>query len=414
VIRSAAEYGVTLFDTAEAYGPFTNEDLVGEALAPVRDQVNIATKFGFHINERGETVGLNSRPAHIREVVEASLKRLRTDRIDLLYQHRVDPSVPMEDVAGAVKDLIAEGKVKHLGLSEASAANVRRVHAVQPLAAVQDHYSLWMREPEQNKFAVCEELGIGLVAWGPLGQGFLTGKITRDMKFDDPNDLRKDFPRFTPEALEANFKVVDFLNGLAARKGITPAQIALAWLLAQRPWIVPIPGGTRIEHLDDNLPAVDVELTREDLAEIDAAFATSRVLRFRRRSTRRSTADDGTATAGGRHGGAVDGNRFGSCPWSSPRFGNGPAGQNKEATMSQIPGTIRRDALRGTFLLPLVSAGLAAPTRPSAARQVRANVPTLVVYFTRTGNTRVVARQIQRLWGRTSSSFARPALSRGL
>ena len=274
VIRSAVDRGVTLFDTAEGYGPFVNEELVGEALQPVRDQVLICTKFGFKINETGEMVGLDSRPEHIRKVVEASLKRLRTDQIDLLYQHRVDPAVPMEDVAGAVKDLIAAGKVKHFGLSEASVANIRKAHAVQPVAAIQDHYSLWMREPEQTKFALCDELGIGLVAWGPLGQGFLTGKITKDMKFDDPNDLRKDFPRFTPEALEANFKVVDFLKDLAARKSITPAQIALAWLLAQKPWIVPIPGGTKIEHLDDNLAAADVELTAEDLREIDEAFAT--------------------------------------------------------------------------------------------------------------------------------------------
>jgi aryl-alcohol dehydrogenase-like predicted oxidoreductase len=274
VIRSAVERGVTLFDTAEAYGPFTNEDLVGEALQPFRDQVLICTKFGFKITGTGETVGLDSRPEHIREVVEASLKRLRTDRIDLLYQHRVDPAVPMEDVAGAVKDLIAEGKVKHFGLSEASAASIRKAHAVQPVTAIQDHYSLWMREPEQTKLALCEELGIGLVAWGPLGQGFLTGAITRGMTFNDPNDLRKDFPRFTPEAMEANFKVVDFLKDLAARKGSSPAQIALAWLLAQKPWIVPIPGGTKVEHLDDNLAAADVELTAADLREIDQAFAT--------------------------------------------------------------------------------------------------------------------------------------------
>jgi aryl-alcohol dehydrogenase-like predicted oxidoreductase len=274
VIRTAVERGVTLFDTAEGYGPFTNEELVGEALEPFRDQVLIATKFGFKINEQREMVGLDSRPEHIRRVVEASLKRLRTNRIDLLYQHRIDPEVPIEDVAGTVKDLIQEGKVKHFGLSEASVQNIRRAHAVQPLAAIQDHYSLWMREPETTKFAVCEELGIGLVAWGPLGQGFLTGKITRDMKFDDPNDLRKDFPRFTPEALEANFKVVDFLKDLAARKGITPARIALAWLLSRKPWIVPIPGGTKLEHLDDNLAASDVEVTADDLREIDEAFAT--------------------------------------------------------------------------------------------------------------------------------------------
>jgi aryl-alcohol dehydrogenase-like predicted oxidoreductase len=274
VIRAAAERGVTLYDTAEGYGPFVNEELVGEALEPLRDQVLICTKFGFKINERSETVGLDSRPEHIRDVVDASLKRLRTDRIDLLYQHRVDPAVPMEDVAGAVKDLIAAGKVKHFGLSEASAQNIRKAHAVQPVTAIQDHYSLWVREPETTKFALCEELGIGLVAWGPLGQGFLTGAITRDMKFDDPNDLRRDFPRFTPDALEANFKVVDFLKDLAAGKGITPAQIALSWLLAQKPWIVPIPGGTKMAHLDDNLAAADVELMTDDLREIDEAFAT--------------------------------------------------------------------------------------------------------------------------------------------
>ena len=274
VIRAGVDRGVTLFDTAEGYGPFVNEQIVGEALEPVRDHVLICTKFGFKINEQGETVGLDSRPEHIREVVEASLTRLRSDHIDVLYQHRVDPTVPIEEVAGAVKGLVEAGKVKHFGLSEASARNIRKAHAVHPVAAIQDHYSLWMREPETTKFAVCEELGVGLVAWGPLGQGFLTGAITRDMKFDDPNDLRKDFPRFTPEALEANFKVVDFLKEFGARRGITPAQIALAWLLAQKPWIVPIPGGTKVEHVDDNLAAADVDLTAEDLREIDKAFAT--------------------------------------------------------------------------------------------------------------------------------------------
>jgi len=273
VIRTAFDRGVTLFDTAEGYGPFVNEELVGEALEPVRDRVLICTKFGFKI-ESDQITGLDSRPTHIREVVDGSLKRLRTDHIDLLYQHRVDPGVPMEDVAGTIKDLIEAGKVKHFGLSEASVQNIRRAHAVQPVTAIQDHYSLWMREPEQSKFSLCEELGIGLVAWGPLGQGFLTGKISRDMTFDDPSDLRKDFPRFTPDALKANFKVVDFLKELAARKGITPAQIALAWLLAQKPWVVPIPGGTRVEHLDDNVPAAEVELTAYDLSEIDQAFAT--------------------------------------------------------------------------------------------------------------------------------------------
>ncbi|CAB3868718.1 aldo/keto reductase [Achromobacter piechaudii] len=274
VIRSAVDRGVTLFDTAEGYGPFVNEELVGEALMGVRNKVQICTKFGFAINERNELIGLDSRPKHIREVVDASLKRLRTDRIDLLYQHRVDPTVPMEDVAGAVADLIAEGKVLHFGLSEASESSIRKAHAVQPVTAIQDHYSLWMREPEHTKFSLCEELGIGLVAWGPLGQGFLTGKITRGMTFDDANDLRKDFPRFTPEAMEANFKVVEFLNDLAVRKASSPARIALAWLLAQKPWIVPIPGGTKIEHLDDNLAAADLELTPDDLREIEAAFST--------------------------------------------------------------------------------------------------------------------------------------------
>jgi aryl-alcohol dehydrogenase-like predicted oxidoreductase len=274
VIRAAVDDGVTLFDTAEGYGPFTNEELVGEALEPVRDGVLVCTKFGFKIDDQGQTVGLDSRPDHIRDVVEASLRRLRTDHIDLLYQHRVDPEVPIEDVAGTVKDLISSGKVRHFGLSEASAATIRKAHAVQPVAAIQDHYSLWMREPEQTKFDVCEELGIGLVAWGPLGQGFLTGAITRGMTFDDPNDLRKDFPRFTPEALEANFKVVDFLRDFAAHKQSTPAQIALAWLLAQKPWIVPIPGATKVTHIDENLAAVEVELTDTDVKEIDNAFET--------------------------------------------------------------------------------------------------------------------------------------------
>jgi aryl-alcohol dehydrogenase-like predicted oxidoreductase len=273
MIRGAFERGVTFFDTAEGYGPFTNEELVGEAIQPIRDQLVLATKFGFKIDASGATVGLDSRPEHIRAVAEASLKRLRTDRIDLFYQHRVDPAVPIEDVAGAVKDLIAEGKVKHFGLSEASAATVRRAHAVQPVTALQNHYSLWMREPEAAILPLCEELGIGFVSWGPLGQGFLTGKISADTQFQDPNDLRSTFPRFTPQALQANFAVVEFLRELAARKGATPAQLALAWLLAQKPWIVPIPGATKLEHLDDNLPAAELALTPEDLREIDAAFA---------------------------------------------------------------------------------------------------------------------------------------------
>jgi aryl-alcohol dehydrogenase-like predicted oxidoreductase len=273
VIRSAVDRGVTLFDTAEGYGPFANEELVGEALQPVRDQVVIATKFGFKIDENGALVGLDSRPDHIREVVDASLTRLRTDHVDLLYQHRVDPEVPMDDVAGAVKGLVEQGKVKHFGLSEAGRDNIRRAHAEQPVAALQNHYSLWQREPEDGTLQMCEELGIGFVAWGPLGQGFLTGKISRDTTFDDPSDLRSIFPRFTKEALDANFAVVDFLIDLAARKNASPAQIALAWLLARKPFIVPIPGGTKVEHLDDNLPAAELQLTSDDMREIDQAFA---------------------------------------------------------------------------------------------------------------------------------------------
>lgn len=271
VIRGAVDRGATFFDTAEGYGPFTNEELVGEALEPLRERLTIATKFGFKL-DGDQIVGLDSRPTRISEVVEASLKRLRTDRIDLLYQHRVDPEVPMEDVAGAVRDLIAEGKVLYFGLSEASVDNIRRAHAVQPVTALQYHYSLWMREPEGELLPLAEEIGAGFVPWGPLGQGFLTGQITRETKFD-ATDLRSTFPRFTPEALEANFAVVDFLKDLAARKGASPAQIALAWLLAQKPWIVPIPGAQALGHLDDNLPAADLALTASDLAEIDAAFA---------------------------------------------------------------------------------------------------------------------------------------------
>jgi aryl-alcohol dehydrogenase-like predicted oxidoreductase len=273
IIRSAFDRGFTFFDTAEGYGPYTNEQLVGEALEPIRDRVVIATKFGFKLDSSGAIVGLDSRPAHIREVVEASLKRLRTDRIDLLYQHRVDPAVPIEDVAGAVRQLIAAGKVKHFGLSEASARTIRLAHAVQPVTALQNHYSLWMREPEAELLGLCEELGIGFVSWGPLGQGFLTGQITPDTKFDDPSDLRSGFPRFTPAALKANFGVVEFLRSLATRKGCTPAQIALGWLLAQRPWIVPIPGATKLEHLDDNLGSAELELDADDLRQIDTAFA---------------------------------------------------------------------------------------------------------------------------------------------
>lgn len=272
MVRSAVERGVTLFDTAEGYGPYTNEGLVGEALQPIRDGVLVATKFGFDINANGETVGLSSRPGHLRKVVEASLRRLRTDHIDVLYQHRVHPDVPMEDVAGTVKELIADGKVRHFGLSEASETSICRAHAVQPVAVIQGHYSLWMREPETKKPGACQGVRIGLVAWGPLGQGLLTGGITRDMRFDNPDDLRADFPRFTSEALQANFAVVDFLEDFGAEKSTSPAQLELAWLLAQKPWVVPIPGGTRLAHLDDNLPAAELELTASDLHRINQAL----------------------------------------------------------------------------------------------------------------------------------------------
>ncbi|OOG45463.1 aldo/keto reductase [Rhodanobacter sp. C01] len=270
--RAAVERGVTFFDTAEAYGPFANEELVGEALAPVRDRVVIATKFGFDIDlQTGERRGgVNSRPEHIKAVAEASLKRLRTDRIDLFYQHRVDPSVPMEDVAGAVRDLIAEGKVRHFGLSEAGAGSIRRAHAVQPVAAVQSEYSLWWRGAEGEILPTLEELGIGFVSFSPLGAGFLTGKIDENTKFES-TDFRTAVPRFSPEALKANMALVDLVRGVAARKGATPAQIALAWLLAQRPWIVPIPGTTKLHRLDENLGALAVDLTAGDLREIEEA-----------------------------------------------------------------------------------------------------------------------------------------------
>ncbi|WP_030160592.1 aldo/keto reductase [Glycomyces sp. NRRL B-16210] len=270
LIRSAVDQGVTFFDTAEVYGPYVNEELVGEALAPVRDQVVIATKFGFDIKPEDQQNGLDSRPEHIREVVEASLRRLGTDRIDLYYQHRVDPDVPIEDVAGAVGDLIAEGKVLHFGLSEAAAATVRRAHAVQPVTALQNEYSLWWRRPEEEILPVLEELGIGLVPYSPLGRGFLTGAITADTVFAE-GDFRNAMPRFAAEAREANGAVVDLLKTIAARKDATPAQIALAWLLAQRPWIAPIPGTRRPERLAENLGAVEVELTAADLAEIGEA-----------------------------------------------------------------------------------------------------------------------------------------------
>ena len=273
VIRAAYEKGVTFFDTAEVYGPFTNEELVGEALAPFRDKVVIASKFGFDLE--GGSGGLNSRPEHIKKVVEASLKRLKTDRIDLYYQHRVDPKVPIEDVAGAIKDLIKEGKVLHFGLSEASARTIRRAHAVQPVTAIQTEYSLMERDPERNGvLETCEELGIGFVPWGPVGMGYLTGKIDAHTKLDPKTDLRSGFDRFSPENLAANMPVVDLLRRFAEKKNATPSQIALAWLMAQKPWIVSIPGTRNIDHLNENLGAINVQLTPADLSEIQTAFST--------------------------------------------------------------------------------------------------------------------------------------------
>jgi aryl-alcohol dehydrogenase-like predicted oxidoreductase len=274
IIRVAAERGVTFFDTAESYGPFTNEELVGEALAPIRDQVVIATKFGWNIDpQTGERrPGLNSRPEHIRVATEGMLKRLKTDHIDLLYQHRVDPEVPIEEVAGTLKDLIAEGKVNHYGLSEAGAQTIRRAHAVHRVTAIQSEYSVWSRDPEAEVLPACEELGIGFVPWSPLGQGFLTGKIDPSTTFDS-SDFRTSFPRFTPEAREANLALVDLLKQIADRKKATPAQVALAWLLAQKPWIVPIPGTTKLHRLEENIGAVAVELTPDDLRDIEKSFA---------------------------------------------------------------------------------------------------------------------------------------------
>ncbi len=275
MIRAAFDGGVTFFDTAEAYGPFTNETLVGEALGPIRDQVVIATKFGFKF-ENGKQAGLDSRPSHIRKVAEASLTRLKTDRIDLLYQHRVDPNVPIEEVAGAVKDLIREGKVKHFGLSEAGAQTIRRAHAVQPVTALQSEYSLWWRQPEPEILPTLEELGMGLVPFSPLGKGFLTGKIDDKTTFD-PTDFRNIVPRFTEENRKANLAFVEWLKTFAERKHATPAQVALAWLLAQRPWIVPIPGTTKRERLAENLGAATIQLTADDLRDIDRAASQIQV-----------------------------------------------------------------------------------------------------------------------------------------
>jgi aryl-alcohol dehydrogenase-like predicted oxidoreductase len=272
LLRAAVERGVNFFDTAEVYGPFTNEELVGEALSPLRDRVVIATKFGFNLNLDGSPgwQGLNSRPERIRQVADASLKRLKIDVIDLFYQHRVDPDVPIEDVAGAVKELIAQGKVRHFGLSEAGVQTIRRAHAVQPVTALQNEYSLWWRKPEEEVLPLLEELGIGLVAYSPLGKGFLTGKIDDGVAFDS-TDFRSTLPRFTPEARKVNQAFVDLLVEIGARKKATPGQIALAWLLAQKPWIVPIPGTTKLHRLDENLAAADIELTPGDLREIDDA-----------------------------------------------------------------------------------------------------------------------------------------------
>jgi aryl-alcohol dehydrogenase-like predicted oxidoreductase len=277
LIRTAVERGITFFDTAEVYGPFTNEELVGEALAPLRDQVVIATKFGFDTSVdpramKGSGPVLNSRPEHIKQVAEASLKRLKIDVIDLFYQHRVDPDVPIEDVAGAVKELIQAGKVRHFGLSEAGIQTIRRAHAVQPVAAVQNEYSLWFRRPEEGLLQMLEELGIGLVPYSPLGKGFLTGKIDESTTFDS-TDFRTTLPRFTTEARKANQALVDLLGQIAALKKATPAQVALAWLLAQKPWIVPIPGTTKLERLDENIGAVSLELTADDLGKIERAAA---------------------------------------------------------------------------------------------------------------------------------------------
>ncbi|WP_295811832.1 aldo/keto reductase [uncultured Apibacter sp.] len=264
IIRTAFEEGITFFDTAEAYGPFTNEELVGKALKPIRKEVILATKFGM-ISE----TGVNSQPKHIRKVVNESLKRLQTDYIDLLYQHRVDPNVPIEDVAETVSELIKQGKVKYFGLSEANAKTIKRAHNIYPVTAVQNQYSIWTREPELEVITLCEELGIGFVPWGPLGTGFLTGKITADVTFDAETDLRATFPRFTPKAIRANMPLVDLLNNIANKKGVTTVQIALAWLLKQKPFIVPIPGMDKIEYINDNIQSVNVDLTKEDLGEIE-------------------------------------------------------------------------------------------------------------------------------------------------
>jgi len=279
ILRAAVERGITFFDTAEVYGPFTNEELVGEALAPVRDRVVIATKFGFKLGPNGEQQGLDSRPAHIREVAEASLRRLRTDAIDLFYQHRVDPQVPIEEVAGAVKELIGEGKVRHFGLSEAGPQTIRRAHAVQPVAALQSEYSLWWRRPEEDVVPTLEELGIGFVPFSPLGRGFLTGKIDETVTFAS-GDFRAGLPRFAPDARKSNQSLVDLLRAIGDRHKATPAQVALAWLLSRKPWIVPIPGTTKLHRMEENIGALAVELTPADLGELDGAAARVQGARY--------------------------------------------------------------------------------------------------------------------------------------
>lgn len=276
VLHHAFEKGITFFDTAEAYGPYVNEELVGEALVPFRKEVVIATKFGFKL-ENGAITGADSRPENIRKVAEESLKRLKTDYIDLFYQHRVDPNVPIEDVAGTLKNLISEGKIKHYGLSEAGANTIRKAHAIHPVTAVQNQYSIWAREPEASVLPICEELGIGFVPWAPLGTGFLTGKITADTKFDSATDLRASFPRFTPKAIKANMPVLEMIVQIAKRKNANPVQIALAWLLAQKPFIVPIPGMDKAEYIDDNIKSLDVEITNEDLKEIDDTLSKIKI-----------------------------------------------------------------------------------------------------------------------------------------
>jgi aryl-alcohol dehydrogenase-like predicted oxidoreductase len=307
LIRAAYNRGVTFFDTAEVYGPFISEEFVGEALAPFRDRVVIATKFGFEVTPSGERRGLNSRPEYIKKVLEAQLRRLRTDRIDLWYQHRVDPKVPIEDVAGAVRDLVKEGKVKHFGLSEAGEATIRRAHAVFPVTAVQNEYSFWTRDPENEVLQTCEALGIGFVPWSPLGMGYLTGKVTPETPLDPKYDLRStgQFPRFTPEARRANRPVVDVLERVGQRKGATPGQVALAWHLARKPWIVPIPGTTKLNHLEENLGALGIELNASDMKELEDGYASIRVQGARAPEALMAThdigANSGTSSRGG-HG----------------------------------------------------------------------------------------------------------------